>query len=230
MPILAVVFVTETSVKVGLAFGNEALTVTLSATPSTTIWADVGFSAGAAGVGTTATWGWEEPDVVPPGACVGMTLVAAGAVGVAAVAGVDALALCFGASGSVLTCWTKGSLLLKRENETSWPVSGVAGTVVFAMPMPPGVTTAVACAVGAAVAVAPGVVAGMAIPPGPVGVVPTAAAVASVVAGAVACDSSAGGFAFSIFSVRGPWIASRPTNRTPPTARMIFCRFSFAAR
>src|SRR3954453_17754259 len=90
MPILAPVFVSETSVNVGFAFGNEALTATVSRMPSTAISAEVGFAAGGAGgTGTTVDCGVEGAVAV---VCVGTTPVA-GAVDVAGVlAGVVALA------------------------------------------------------------------------------------------------------------------------------------------
>ena len=63
MPILAVVFVTETSVNVGLAFGNEALTATFSVVPSTAICAASAARPGPGAPGPRSSPAWSRAPV-----------------------------------------------------------------------------------------------------------------------------------------------------------------------
>jgi hypothetical protein len=114
-------------------------------------------------------------------------------------------------------CCAKGSFVAKRSNVCSWPGSAETGTADTSDADDVAGAAGVVDAVGGAPASV-----GAASEFGSAG-----AAFGSVVVD-VGAATGGFGFWFSIFIVRGIWIAPIATRRTEPTMRIFFCFASFA--
>src|SRR5918992_5216144 len=189
MPILAVEPLSDTSLKIGSLSGNEPPTATSCSSPLTEIVA-------CRATGRAAGWGagWT---VVPPSRF--SALLPGSATGVGALG-----------AGVSETCWTKGSLLSKRSNETSCPSAGTgAGSESTSAALTP-------AGVGAGVGVGAGA-------PGVTGVgTGTGAGVAEAGSDAGVEPPP------KALMIVGAWKMRTPTRTSPSAPAMIFWRLAFA--